>query len=209
MGLPISLFDESVERGNIKLQMRSELGELSERPFCGYLLDLAVSIRRGDQDCAQKHSYAFSKQIVRLVLNSVFSAEDATSFVEKSIAKLQDMAKSERSVVFEMLGCALDTFCLEDEVKYNHKRRSTYSSTNTDRMTVKPGKKHKDTKNDALTVFSDVAGEKITVNKCEISIVRPAQIKISKESQTQMIAILGNPDTDFLTISQLLKFFLL
>ena len=94
-------------------------------PLACYFIDYAVKIRQGGKIKRTKHSYALSKQLILTAVNYMVS-QDKEYKVDREL--FEKLSVAEKSVLFEMMGCSLDTFCVEDEVKYHDKRRPVYSS---------------------------------------------------------------------------------
>ena len=108
--------------------------------------------------------------------------------------------------MFEFLGCAPETFCLEDHLRFIPKVDSVYTPQASAGvpMIVKSIKGRK-----MLKVYSQVDGKKIHVDKCKVQIINPIyDDELSEEVKTHLVALLGDPDEDWLTKASILKLFL-
>jgi len=70
------------------------------------------------------------------VLTQATPAE-VKAFVKAGAQKIASLNSAERSVLFDVLGGTLHTFCIEDQVQFHRKRNSIFTETANEEMVVR------------------------------------------------------------------------
>ena len=117
------------------LESDSVLVQSLDKPFEKFIILEAIGIREGTVFVGQKYAFDLSKYLLKLLLNTekggvlASQASSLKVLISQAVPKLTKMNQGELSVFFELLGASnLETFCLEDEVKFHDKSNQLYTS---------------------------------------------------------------------------------